>query len=89
MSRYHETPYGHALKIAARAYPHMVPRSCIKTGDAPEVRAWCEERFGEGGAQFSSTHKFLIETDRAWCHLGACFWFKNPDHAFEFKMRWV
>ena len=52
-----------------------------------EARMWCEERFGLGA---NITFDDPIETDRSWAYdlIGLFIKFREPNHAFEFRMRW-
>ncbi|RYF12747.1 MAG: hypothetical protein EOO77_16925 [Oxalobacteraceae bacterium] len=76
------------LALAVSVYPYDVhlrrvlhTRTWILPMD--EALAWCLEHFGEESRK--TAHGFNLH---CWVHFGARFLFKNPDHAFEFKVRW-
>lgn len=56
-----------------------------------EARAWCLERFGASAtmSREGSEQVIVIDMNRPWASFGQTFLFKDPDAAFEFKMRWV
>lgn len=64
-----------------------------------EIEAWTEKRFGPNALQYYRTEryswrdgdhqdKYTLNHNADWCRAGMRFLFRNPDHAFEFKMYW-
>jgi hypothetical protein len=76
----------------ALQWPHRVPHAHAFRDDGSVVNDWLEENFGPCGSQVwqdaDSDRMLNIETDSAWGKVGGGFHFRDPDHAFAFKMRW-
>jgi hypothetical protein len=69
----------------------MVRYSAPFSHETP-VHLWCEGQFGPCGSlvlEDKPFEKVWLDTDRAWVNTGAFFCFKDPNHAFHFKMAWV
>ncbi len=78
-----------ARRAVDRAFPFSVKR-LIGDGNRDEIYRWCEENCqSTTGVRFALECEGIeVDQSKMWCHLNGIFWFKNPDHAFAFKMRW-
>lgn len=92
---------GQALSRIERCYPHATrPR----LGDEPidflgrralRIRAaqrWCAARFGPTACPDGPPNTFpaqiAINTAMTWASYDDVFFFKQPEMAFEFRMKW-
>lgn len=63
-----------------------------------EIEAWTARRFGPNALQYYKTlgsewrnnqeDKYTFNHNADWCKAGMRFLFRDPNHAFEFKMYW-
>lgn len=54
------------------------------SGSAKDIEAWSLERFGP-----QDRANYWIDSLGGDAHGYVFIWFTNPDHAMEFKLRWV
>lgn len=87
-----KTRFTELMAFADQHWPHKVPHETRLTMPSPE-RNWCVERYGPCASFVHHDERgegrlVTLETQHLWCETGSNFLFRNPDHAFEFKMRW-
>lgn len=79
-------------KQVALQWPHSVPHAHAILHGPSSVSNWLEEHFGPCGSDIwtdaDSDRMLNIETESAWGKTGGSYHFRDPDHAFAFKMRW-
>jgi hypothetical protein len=69
-------------------FPHVV--EIRDFSNKREAKLWCIQRFGKNIRLRDTNDVMWMSTTTMWqSALGASTYrFRNPDHAFEFKMRW-
>jgi hypothetical protein len=82
------------LELIVTYFPYVVKIN-VKDDLSNQAQAmlWCVAQYGEGGRvrhlhRGEKVQRPYLNPHASWAQTRMHFAFKNPDHAFEFKMRW-
>ncbi len=96
-----EFEVGQGEEILRICRDHAGTMSAVTLTDSFRRKAaenWCRERYGIGAIQWHrrgrhrgriSRGLFTFKPKRLWFAVGLTFCFRNPNAAFEFKLRWA
>lgn len=84
--------------VRATVLPHLPVVVVIKAvEESPEMARWCKDRWGAQGLRVNqlairdraSRLTYMFDPSAHWARRLTTYYFRDPDHAFEFKMRWA
>jgi hypothetical protein len=84
-----------SMAMVRDCWPHRV--ACVNPlGDGVSpAHQFCVDRYGPCASvvewakdKGQAPERVTLDTDLTWVNTGRCFYFRNADQAFEFKLAW-